>query len=319
MKSVNRVLRPLRSVGLFAAALSVVASAAVAAPITSWNYSTNSKFTSATFGSGSGVTTQQDYELSWGSGFGNFQSPSGNSDFNRSALTVGNGQTGARTGGGPVTGSVNTAIGVTPTVGAGQVGIGTSFTHWNNPISADFRTLQSGIINDTLTLTPTAPGEYGGKPSVNAPTLNFNFKFLETANAGTNGRCEDGQAVPAGGCEDLFGFDITTLNQAFEYADSGADGILGNGDDFVRTYFASVFVLDPNGGAFPIAQLVAGECSALGLNAGCFGFRTAEAAQTTAIFGFAVTTDPLQIPEPASLGLVGLALAGVAAARRRKA
>ena len=227
----------------------------------------------------------------------NFQVNTGDSTTNRSALTIGKDTGANRTGGGPVTGTgingINTTIGGSPNIGLGQIKNGTSFTHWNNPISADFKTLLGGTIVDTLTLTPNAPAGYFGQASVAAPTLTFLFKFQETPNDGSGGFCAGGRPIPAAGCEDLFGFDPTTLNNAFQYNDVGADGIWGNGDDFMRTYYASVFVLDGSGNPFPISQLLAGECTAIGLSAGCFGFRTAEAAQTSAQFAFAVTTDPI--------------------------
>lgn len=317
-----RYQRSFKRISSFAAltvaVIAALPSVATARPIQTWLYSTDSNFTAATFNTGTGTTISTADELSWGATGGNFQNNTGNADTNRSALTIGNGVTQTRTGGGPVAGSVNTTIGGVPSVILGQVGRGTSFTHWNNPISASFNTLSGGRITDTLTLTPDLPAEYFGQLPVNAPTLTFNFEFLETPNGGTNGVCEDGQAVPSGGCEDLFGFNATTLNQAFTYADSGADNILGNGDDFTRTYFASIFILNTGGGAFPIQQLVAGECRALGLNVGCFGFRTNEAAQTTAVFAFAVTTQPISIPEPGSLALAGLALVGLAGRMRRR-
>jgi hypothetical protein len=143
-------------------------------------------------------------------------------------------------------------------------------------------------------------------------------RVLETPNAGSGGVCAGGRAIPTAGCEDLFGFNPTTLNNLFQYNDVGLDGLWGTSDDFMRDYYASVFVLDDSGNPFQISQLLPGECTAIGLGTGCFGFRTAEAAQTSAQFAFAVTTDPISIPERGSLALAGLALAGLAGMRRRK-
>lgn len=314
--------------------LAMMAGFAQAEPVTTWNYSTDSIFSNSTWtgpaGSSGGFTGAQStaaYELSWGNATGNFQVDTGNANSNRSALTIGNGVTGSLTGGGPATGSVNTTIGGMP--GAGQIGTGISITHWNNPISSLYGTLDGAKITDTLTLTPTAPSYYSS--SVSAPTLIFNFKFQETANAGAygaggyghsgSGYCADGSLAGSHpqGCPDLFGFSNTlTLNNAFQYADSGVDGILGNADDFMRTYYASVFVLDEQNNAFPLAQLTTGECGVLGFGSSCFGFSTAEATHTTAKFAFAVTTEPLSIPEPGSLVLFGLALAGLGVLRQRK-
>ena len=280
-------------------ATTLLSSPLLAGPIvTQWGFSTDSKFSDATFNTGTGTTSTSDYELSWGNGSGDYTSPTANASNNRSALTVGSSLTN-KTGGGPATGVINTTIGGTPDILAGQIGFGTTFTHWNNPISGNFATLTSAKVTDSLTLTPLLPS-LGA--DISAPTLEFNFQFRETPN---NGPCAGGTATP---CGDLFGFAGTpNLNLLVPY-----DG---------NNYFASIFVLNEDLSASPIAYLNDGQCAALGFTTGtsgqrCQGFLTAESAWTTVQFGFAITTSPIEVPEPAPLALLGLGL--VLAGLRRK-
>ena len=303
--------------GLFG--MSVLATTAQAAVVTQWSYSTNAVFSNASFSDGSGVQISNPSELSWGRSptlnpAGNFQNPGTDPFFNRSALTVGNFAASPETkvGGGPATGSIATDMnGILTTA---EIGKGISLTHWNNVLDGARATLLGATITDTITLTPQLP--VAGS-ALTGPTLTFSFNFRETPNDGNNnGVCADGlsavgnygYSAAGGGCPDLFGFTTTSVvNQSFVY-----DSV---------TYFASVLFLNADGSldSIGIPQLLAGECSALGFGSTtCFGFKTFEGQATTKRFGVAISAEPLPVPEPGTLALMGLAILGLGAIRARK-
>lgn len=209
----------------------------------------------------------------------------------------GSGRSGLAIGSTPISTTVNTN-------GAAVNNI--TITHTNRPITGT--TLDSVDIWSTLTLTPLLPPSAGLPPA----TMVFNVNFQETTNdvPGNPGTCADGGlegvGVNGNGCADIFVISQDSLNFSFDYYDPDLSAD--------RTYYISFFEAT-NG----LNSLSSQACSAAGAGYPCLGFETTEGEQTTAQFAARITSQPIHIPEPGTLAILGIGLAGLGVMRRRQA
>ena len=268
----------LAHLGLAAATAFAASSASAGVLITDWTYTVKSAF----------VTDSATWAGS-GTGGADPATPNPNTNYTTSDTLLTWGRIGGSLGAGTRSGlQINPAETNGNVQTNGALVDANTYIHYNNSnLGSNSVTLQTVQIQATLELFSASLNKYF------EATYFVNFKEVPNTNVG----CPSAPEVNP--CSDIFVID-GSLGEAFRY----------DGYDYTFAFG----IKDPQ----LLLAASPEQCVYAGAPDTCFGVSTPENATTPVTFQFGLVATPAEVPEPASIALLGAGLLGLAGIRRRQ-